>query len=176
MKCLILAASLSLGLAAVVITPTLSCSSSSDADYKFSEADMRAAVAGTYAGSFQDHAETVTLTLDEGVSDSTKTPQSIGARQIQCSRSFSFVKPAAACLPTTTMTVSGQVSSSNGGIVASAVSGTFQIHEVNLTEGSLILTLSDGSIISANFQDGTFVGWRYSAKSGNDYALDLAKG
>lgn len=172
MRHLILATSL--GLMAVVINPSFGCSSP-DIDYKFSEADMRAAVAGTYAGSFRDHTETVTLTLDEGVSASSKTPQSTGARQLQCSRSFSFVKPAAACIPTTTMTVSGQVSSSSGGIAASAVSGVFEVHEVTLTEGVLSLTLADGSTISAQFQDGKFSNWLYSDKNGGNYGLDLAR-
>lgn len=172
MKRLILATSLCLTV--VIINPTFGCSSS-DIEYNFSEADMRAAVAGTYTGSFQDHTETVTLNLDEGVGNSSTTTQSLSLRQLQCSRSFSFVKPAAACMPTTTMKVTGQIASGNGSIASSAVSGIFEIHDVNLTDGGLTLTLADGSTVNANFQNGAFVAWAYTAKSGSEYGLDLLK-
>ena len=173
MKRLILGASLCL--LALVINPTVGCSSSED-EFRFSEADMRTAVAGKYTGSISGTSEMATLTLTEGTNAASSSPQSLGARQLQqCSRSFSFVKPAAACIPTTTMAVSGQVSSSNGSIATSVVNGIFEIHSADLTDGVITLTLTDTSTVTSSFQNGAFGVWQYRDASGLDYSLDLAK-
>lgn len=169
MKRQILSAALSL--LVLVINPTFGCSSPPDEKYNFSEADMRAAVAGKYAGSFNGTSETVTLTLDEAAANSASAAPSLSA----CGRSFLFVKPAAACVPLTTMAVSGRVSSSYASVTSSAVSGTFSITSFNLDAGTINLTLSDGSTLQSNFSNDAFGTWQYAAATGDNYTLDLVK-
>lgn len=164
----------SLGLLALFMNPAVGCSSSEEPSWSFSETDMRVAVAGTYVGNYGNTTETVTLTLDEATSSSTSSTQSVSGPRLQCA-GRSFIRPAAACISETRMSVSGVISSRNGTVPNLRVTGEFDVDSSDLSYGRLDLTLTDGSHVRATFSAGLFDLWQYYPTTGNMVLLALAR-
>jgi len=165
----------SLGLLALFMNPAIGCSSSEEPSWSFSETDMRTALAGTYVGNYGNTTETVTLTLDEATSSSSSSTQSVSGPRLQCGNR-SFIRPAAACMQgMSSMSVSGTITSSEGTIASSAVTGQFNDYSSDLSSGNLSLTLADGSTLSATFSEGRFVLWQYYPLTGTMMSLTLAR-
>lgn len=131
---------------ALVVNPYLACSSR-EADFTYSEAEMKDAVLGTWHGTADIDGETVEFSLVlEQASAKSKT-QSISAPQVQpqCG-SRSFVKPAAACISTSQMPVVGVVTSGNPALNGSV--------DGEVSAGRLL----DPTELSLRLEDGTQLG------------------
>jgi hypothetical protein len=128
------------------VNPNLACSSKDEATFTYGEADMRAALLGTWQGSAELGGETLPFSLTlEQASAKSKT-QSVGAPglQPQCG-SRSFVKPAAACISITTMPVIGTLTSENPGLNG-AIDGSFDAYRT-LDRARLSIRLEDGTTL-----------------------------
>jgi len=156
-----------LGLA-LVVNPYVACSESSESDFTYSEADMKAALLGSWQGTAELDGVTTpfSLSLEQG-SHKTKV-RSVSAPHVQpqCG-GRSFVKPAAACVAETTMPLVGVLSSENPALNG-PVDGYFVAYrtleavELHLALEGVVLfgtikdqALSEGSIESAP-QTGSF--------------------
>ncbi|MES1187801.1 MAG: hypothetical protein ABUL60_28540 [Myxococcales bacterium] len=136
---------------ALIANPYLGCSHSDENGYSYSEADMKRAVLGSWEGNADIDGESVEFSLVlEQASAKSKT-QSISApkAQPQCS-SRSFVKPAAACWVTTSMPVSGTITSVNPALNG-AVDGVVTAG-ADLDPAELSLRLEDGTQLSGAFK------------------------
>ena len=155
---------------ALVINPYLACSSSNEDGFSFSESDLKAAVLGTWQGTADLDGETVEFSLVLDQASARSKTQSLSAPKVQpqCG-ARSFVKPAGACVSTTSMPVSGTLTSVNPALNG-VVDGGVNIYGNILSRVELALrledgteltgriekqALSDGSIMS-NVQPGTF--------------------
>lgn len=133
---------------ALVVNPYLACSSSNDTEFRYSEADMKEAVLGTWQGTAEMDGETVEFSLVlEQASAKSKT-QSVSAPKVQpqCT-SRSFVKPAGACWVMSTMPLVGTLTSVNPALNG-AVDGEARIDGVELGAAELSLRLEDGKQLS----------------------------
>ena len=184
------------GVFAVVCFSTTGCSKD---PFNFSQADMRAAVAGTWTGPISSMGvpgymdagytdEIATLVLDDAISyvgqadaGSSSTTQSMFPRQLQCGGSRTFL---GGCSGSgdgeTTMDIAGRVSSTEGTIPTSTVAGTFRVDGSDLTgegtSGELLLTMPAGGGITAFYNTGEFTQWGYTPPGGGvGYALNLTR-
>ena len=133
---------------ALVINPYLGCSSSNENEFSYSEADLKDAVLGTWQGTADIDGETVEFSLVlEQASAQSKT-QSISAPRVQplCT-SRSFVKPAGACGVSTSMPVSGTLTSVNPALNG-VVDGEVSVYGKDLRAAALALRLEDGTQLS----------------------------
>jgi hypothetical protein len=132
---------------ALVVNPYLACSSNEDG-FSFSESDLKAAVLGTWQGTADLDGETVefSLVLDQASAKSKTQSLSAPKVQPQCA-ARSFVKPAGACSSTTSMPVSGTLTSVNPALNG-VVDGGVNIDGNLLTVVDLSLQLEDGTQLS----------------------------
>jgi len=112
--------------------------------------------------------------LDEATAGSSSSTQAASVRHLQCN-GRSFIRPAAACLPETTMSVSGTITSSNGTIANAAVTGEFIVYSTDLSSGYVNLTLPDGSRLGGSFSSGQLTDWQYSPNTGTAVSLELVR-
>lgn len=190
MKCLILA--IHAGVLVVLCLPTTGCSSSQGQldpveQFSFSQADMRAAVAGNWTGpigstdaGYTDDIATLVLDdsasyLDQADAGSSSGTQSISPRRLQgCGagdRQF-----LAGCLTESTMALAGNISSSGGTIPTSTVAGTFVVDGTTLVYGNLNVATPRGDVVLAVFSAGQFGNWTYTPLgSPTWYILDLTR-
>jgi len=142
---------------------------SSDEDFSFSEADIRASIAGKYEGSISATSERVHMTLDEAGVTSMQTNDdagvstlstSISRRSVLCeSRQFGVLE--SKCGASSTMYLVGNITSEDGVIPASTLAGSIVIYGSDLTGGTLELTTGSGDTISAEFASRCCVNWTY---------------
>lgn len=160
-------------LTALFVNPSVACSSSNgDGDqWTYGEKDMEQAVVGTYSGIVQRDggSETVTLTITRAAI----TPASAAAelRPLCGSRTF-FVKPAGACVSTSTMPVVADLTSTDTAIPAAHFTGTFTAFHT--LDGNLELSIENSSLITANYTNGRFTDWKYGDANGS-IGLDLER-
>jgi hypothetical protein len=151
---------LTFALGAFILNPMIACESSEDKDFTFGETEMRAVVTGTYSGVVTNTGEAISLTVDEAAATGTSTVQ--GLYRLQC-ESRSFVRPAAACIVETTMSLQGDVSSENDAIANGKLTGVFVVGGSDLSNGYVELTLESGGTIRASYDDAseTLVDWTF---------------
>lgn len=132
---------------ALVINPYLACSSNEDG-FSFSESDLKAAVLGTWQGTAELDGETVEFALVLEQASAKSKAQSLSAPKVQpqCG-ARSFVKPAGACISSTTMPVSGTLTSVNPALNG-VVDGEVNILGNLLSLAELALRLEDGTVLS----------------------------
>ena len=135
---------------ALVVNPYLACSSN-ETEYTYSESDMQAATLGTWQGTARVDGEDVEFSLVlEQASAKAKTQSLTPPKaQPQCN-SRSFVKPAGACFVTTTMPVTGTVTSVNpdfNGTVDGEVWAGISFPPIELS-----LRLEDGKQLSGSIR------------------------
>jgi hypothetical protein len=154
----------------LVINPYLACSNQDEEAYTYGEADMKAALLGTWQGSAELGGETIlfSLTLEQASAKSKTQSVGVPGVQPQCG-SRSFVKPAAACASLTTMPVVGALSSENPGLNG-AIDGSLQAYRtlegarlsIRLEDGPTLVgtidgdALSDGQVLGDAEHSGSF--------------------
>ena len=165
--------SVALGLCALAVNPMVACQSEGDeAGYEFDEADMRQAVTGSYVGKVISTGESVRITLDQTGAPSARSTQHY--KRVQCS-TRSFVKPAAACVDSTTMELTAHVTSERPEMADLELTGTFDVWGYELSGGSLFLEHA-GASLSASFSssEGGIVHWSFKG-TGAPVELALTK-
>jgi hypothetical protein len=132
---------------ALVINPYLACSSKDD-EFSFTESDLKAAVLGTWQGTADLDGETVEFSLVLEQASAKSKAQSLSAPKVQpqCG-ARSFVKPAGACIGSTTMPVSGTLTSVNPALNG-VVDGDVNILGNILSGAELALRLEDGTLLN----------------------------
>ncbi len=142
----------------LVVNPYLGCSSD-DPDFNYTEQDMQAAVLGDWEGMADIDGISVpfTLTLEQASAKTGTQRAAPPGVTPQCS-SRSFVKPAAACVSTSSMPLSGVITSSHGSFDGPVV-GALRAYR-DLEPAELELTLEDGrelrgSLKSERIREGT---------------------
>lgn len=134
----------------LVANPYLGCSHSNE-EYRYSEAEMKSAVLGSWEGSADIDGESVDFSLVLEQASAKSKAQRLPATGVQppCT-SRSFVKPAAACSITTTMPLSGTITSVNpalNGVVDGEVTAGAELDPAELS-----LRLEDGTQLRGVFQ------------------------
>jgi hypothetical protein len=162
---------------ALVVNPNFGCGSGGDPSYgsndgyTYGENEMEAAVVGTYAGTvnIDGTAETVTLTIERSVT----TGAAARLTPLCGTRTFSFVKPAGACISISTMALTATLVSSGTFVKSTELTGEFDAYLTLSGE----LNLSDGSSASlhAMYQDGRFGAWSYASDASGSVGLDLRR-
>ena len=132
---------------ALVVNPYLGCDRSGDSDFTYAEADMKEAVLGSWQGSADIDGESVPFSLVlEQASGKSKTQATVPPKVQPPCGLRSFVKPAAACVSSTDMPVTGTLSSENP-LLDGAVEGHAQAFRT-LDSVSLTLSLQDGKVLT----------------------------
>jgi hypothetical protein len=144
---------------ALVGNPYLGCSHAGASDFTYAEADMKEAVLGTWQGSADIDGESVPFSLV--LEQASLRSRSIAPKvQPECG-SRSFVKPAAACLSSSDMPVTGMLSSENPALDG-AVEGHVQAFRT-LDSVTLTLTLQDGKVLTGTIEKQALGDGRVSA-------------
>jgi len=167
----------------VAVSLWLTTGCKSDDTFKFSEADMRSAVAGTWSGAINATNEMAAVKLTEGGYPQTELDASVPTAnqatgnliRLQNCGTRQFGGHQINCESVTTMTVEGSISSSAGSWVASTLQGTFVIGGDDLVAGDLHLTSEQGDTLGANLLAGKFVNWMYVTANDTSFTLDLAR-
>lgn len=156
---------------ALVGNPGVACGPSDDSsDFEYTEADMEEAVIGTYSGTatVSETTESVTLTLSRPAAASGSAPAGL---RPQCG-SRTFVKPASACASISTMEITGELVSDGNAIASAELTGQFMASLI--LSGDLELSGS-GARLHAQYRDGAFVEWQYTAPDGTLVPLELTR-
>jgi hypothetical protein len=155
---------------ALVMNPYLGCSHDGQSDFTYSEADMKAALLGTWQGTAQLDGETIAFSLSlEQASAKSKT-QGVSAPPVQpqCG-SRSFVKAAAACASLSTMPVVGMLTSVSPDLNG-AVDGSLVAYRT-LDAVELSLRLESGAVLSGRVEDDALVDGRIGASASDSFSL-----
>lgn len=163
--------SAALGLCVLAVNPMVACQSDEgdEVGFEFGEADMRQAVAGSYVGKVISTGESVRITLDQTGAPSARSTQHY--KRVQCS-TRSFVKPAAACVDSTTMELTAHVTSERPEMAALDLTGTFEVYGYELSGGSLFLGHAGASFIASfSLSAGGLIHWSFK---GAGEAVELA--
>ncbi len=149
--------------------------------YSFDETDMRVAIEGTYAGTNDGKPVSIKLEQDVGgpvTALRNRTPvadilRQAGRRSLQCGNR-SFVKSAAACISSTTMSVRATVSSESLALRPGSIVGSFVVFGNNLEFGDLYFELPDQQSLRAEFKDGVLQKWELACGAG-PLAIELTR-
>jgi hypothetical protein len=135
---------------ALVANPYLACSSS-EADFTYSEQDMKEAILGEWqgAGELDGEAIAFTLTLDQASASSKARSLSAPGLKPQCG-SRSFVKPAAACISESVMPLVGTITSSSP-TLNGTITGELTASRI-LDSAGLRLQLEDGKTLQGRLE------------------------
>lgn len=162
-------------LAVLILNPMVACqdTSGSDEQYNFGESEMRQTVAGTYTGTVQSTGETVVVTVTQDSTTGSTTPQSV--RSPQCG-TRSFVKTVSACISSTTMTLAAHLSSTHPSLGEIDLTGKFDVYGSELSNGTLMLSETDGGYLSATYDDSLqgFGDWTFTNAQGS-WIIKLTK-
>jgi hypothetical protein len=143
---------------AFLINPNLGCGGggSEDDDFTYEEADMQAAVLGTWTGTLEigDTTETITLELEQATAESSPS-FSPPSERLQCG-SREFIKSAAACASMSSMPLVGTLSSVSGDLDGPITGQAMAYYTLDSWE--LEVSVEDGVALSGNFHDGKFEG------------------
>lgn len=156
---------------ALIVNPYVACSSSSEADFTYSEADMKVAILGDWTGTADLDGESVPFTLSlEQASASSKAQSAPPSIRPQCG-SRSFVKPAAACVSESVMPLVGTLTSSNPGLNG-PVTGELVASRI-LDKAGLRLQLDDGRTLNGTLDDGEVTdGSVYDSRQVGSFSLE----
>jgi len=137
---------------ALVVNPYLACSNSNEADFTYSESEMKSAVLGTWQGTADIDGETVEFSLVLEQASAKSQTQSISAPPVQpqCGNR-SFVKPAGACISMSQMPIVGTLTSANpalNGSVDGEASASRLLDPTNIS-----LRLEDGTQLAGVIEE-----------------------
>jgi len=149
----------------LLANPSVACSSTDNGgeQWTYTENDMEKAVVGTYAGTLalDGSSEVVTLKI-------TRAAAGVGSAAMlrpQCASRTFFVKPAGACLVSSTMPIVADLTSTGSAIPAAHFTGSFTAY---LTlDGTVELSVVNRAELSANYSNGRFSEWTYSDANGS---------
>lgn len=138
---------------ALVVNPYLACSSKED-DFDYTESEMKAAVLGEWVGTADIDGESADFTLSLQQASAKSKTQSLAAPKVQpqCG-SRSFVKPAAACISTSSMPIVGTITSVNPALNGAVDGEVSAGPSLNPTDFSI--RLEDGKQLSGMLEKGT---------------------
>jgi hypothetical protein len=162
---------------AFAINPNLGCGTtdSGSTQWQYDEADMEAAVVGTFSGTAGTDAasDSVVLTIQRSAVPSGASPSSVGSAglRVQCASRTFFVKTAGACISTSTMPVDGDLAMV--GLASVHLTGQFTAYDT--LAGTLQLSNGGGARLSATYQDGQFSAITYTATDGVVTLLSLQR-
>lgn len=155
---------------ALLMNPYLGCSHEGESDFTYSEADMKAALLGTWQGTAVLDGETIpfSLLLEQAAGKSKRQGVAAPSAEPQCG-SRSFVKAAAACASLTTMPVVGTVTSVSPELNG-AVDGSLVAYRT-LDAAELSLRLENGAVLSGRVEDDALVDGHIDARASDSFSL-----
>jgi hypothetical protein len=143
------------GVLMFLLNPNLACDAGDQ--FQYSEADMRAAVEGTWLVNFtaSDGTPTqVTLRIDEGSGSPTSLRPGGLVRSAYACGSRTFVKSAAACVDASEMPLAITFVAGDGAYASATWSGNFVVPSTVFTLGLLSLNLGDLRVQANVLPDG----------------------
>lgn len=158
---------------ALLVNPNLGCGSSESQPqpaWLYDESEMEHAVIGTYQGTAQIDGSVgdITVTLTRPTTTGGPTPASL---RLQCGSRMFWVKPAGACASLSIMTVQAELVSTSSAVPSAHLTGQFTAY-YTLT-GPIDLSTDTGAHLTAEYTDGRFSNWSYTAGSGATVPLNL---
>jgi hypothetical protein len=155
-----------LGFVAFAINPALACSSSDAEEFEYGEAEMIAAVRGTWRLTYARPDATtsvLTFTVAQGPAASgALAPPGIAP---QCT-TRTFTRPAAACSPTSHLMVTAAVLEASPPLDTAQGKGSYTIDSVKYIGGMLALTFGSNLRVNAVIDASNAVGQSYASWQG----------
>jgi len=156
---------LSLALLAFFLNPGIACVSSDDPDFKYGEAEMKAAVEGTWLLTLRASDGTVSETTlqiaQSGTAQAMMSPSGSGNHRTGVIRaaaacgSRTFVKSAGACMDDSMMPLDIAYVSGSPRFQTASLSGSLRVGGLIFTQGYLNLGLGDVTVGALVAPDGT---------------------
>ena len=156
---------LSLALLAFFLNPGFACSPSDEPDFKYGEAEMKAAVEGTWLLTLRASDGTVSETTlqiaQSGTAQAMLSPRGSGSSRTGLIRSAAacgtrtFVKSAGACIDMSELPLDIAFVSGDPRFQGTALTGSLRIMSLIFTEGTLDLGLGGMSVWASVAPDGT---------------------
>jgi hypothetical protein len=153
-----------LGFAAFAVNPAVSCSSAPEAEFEYGEAEMVAAVQGTWQLMFErpEGTSSVTFRVERGASANgalgspSFTPQCV---------TRTFTRPAAACSPSSRLSLAATVIDAQPSLDTADGKGEFTVGSVKYVGGRIWLRFGSSLFLEAdldatNAVRDTFVNWQ----------------
>lgn len=145
---------MAIGLGAFLVNPGWACQSGGgsddEADFDFGEAEMRAAIEGSYKGSLSD-GRAVTLNVSEAQASSSAEGPSTSTDSSGCI-TRGFIKPAGACVESSELQLFGRLTVADSRAVQILMKGSFAVVGLTLTNGELYLWSDNGTNLSATYE------------------------
>jgi hypothetical protein len=162
-----------LGLLALFINPGFACSGEEEPAprWEYDQADMRAAVEGTYTLELQGSGELVTIRIEQAGASS--------ARRLQCGNvTRSFVRDAGACGTQyrSEIAVLARIQSDASEIPSGDYRGSFAVEGTELEVGELYISVHGESDLQAEYRDEEMTSWRLQQDSGEALRLNRVRG
>lgn len=165
--------SLSAAVMAALINPAvIGCSAESEeSEWAFDDADMDEAISGGYSGQVNEEQVTIFISRPANLQSASPSVDSqfdldvLRQRSLQCG-SRSFVRPAGACISTTSMDFDADVTSSSSVLPSGKFKGRFTVWSSDLSFGRLSFSLGDSRSLNADFEDGEITRWTVSSVEG----------
>jgi hypothetical protein len=156
---------LSLALLAFFLNPGIACVSSDDPDFKYGEAEMKAAVEGTWVLTLRSTdgtlSETTLQIAETSKAQAMMSPPGPGSHRTGVIRSAAacgtrtFVKSAGACIDMSEMPLDVTFVSGDPRFQGTALSGNLRITSLVFSQGTLNLGLGGVSVWASVAPDGT---------------------
>lgn len=156
---------LSLALLAFFLNPGIACVSSEEPDFKYGEAEMKAAVEGTWVLTLRASdgtlSETTLQIAQSGAAQAMMSPSGSGSQRTGVIRSAAacgsrtFVKSAGACMDTSVMPLEVALVGSSPGFENALLTGKLYVDGLTFTHGRLSLELADALVGLTIAPDGT---------------------
>jgi hypothetical protein len=155
---------LALALLTFFLNPGIACVSSDEPDFKYGEAEMKAAVEGTWLltlrGTDGTVSETTLQIVQSGTAQAMMSPSGSGSHRTGVIRaaaacgSRTFVKSAGACMDMSDMPLDVAFVSGDPRFQGAALSGSLRISSLIFTRGQLSLELADERLGATIAPDG----------------------
>jgi hypothetical protein len=154
-----------LGFTVFAVNPAVGCSSSPDAEFEYGEAEMLAAVQGTWQLTFErpEGTSTVTFSVERGAASNGALAAPPGFTPQCVTRTFT--RPAAACSPSSDLALAATVIEAQPSLEAADGKGQYSIGSVKYVGGRLWLRFGSSLDLEArldanNAVRDSFVKWQ----------------
>lgn len=163
-------------LAAVVNPAVVGCgdADSGKQEWGYTAQDMEAAVVGQYVGQVDGKNVSVRISRPQAAASSA-APELRGLhdRTLQCG-SRSFVRPAGACIATSTMDLDAEVASEASALAPGSFQGNLVVFGGAPVFGRLSFSIDGVTTLEAEVEDGAITRW-YLGTPGGQTALSLTR-
>jgi hypothetical protein len=138
-----------LGFTVFAMNPALACYSSGIDEFEYGEAEMMAAVEGTWQVTFARPEETsaITFRVERGTALNGALAAPFGLTP-QC-ETRTFTRPAGACSPTSQLALTANIVDAAPPLDATEGKGWYTVHNVKYTGGRMMLTFGASFVIEA---------------------------